>query len=154
MNSKRRCSFCKEYFVPDDMIRAGIAGVCSSECLSGLQDKARAKRVRRREHRDAAKKARGIPGSLRLKVKRRDGKACRFCGVMNGRLEAHHIKYRSEDGPDEEENLITLCDEHHQMMHSNKRKWQPILLWTMEMQYEKGTFLTVPEAERRMKNPS
>lgn len=46
-----------------------------------------------------------------------------------GRIEAHHILYRSQrkDLIDEPTNLILLCTYHHKLVHSNKKKWQPIL---------------------------
>lgn len=46
-----------------------------------------------------------------------------------GRIEAHHILYRSQrkDLIDEPTNLILLCTYHHKLVHNNKKKWQPIL---------------------------
>jgi tRNA(His) 5'-end guanylyltransferase len=46
-----------------------------------------------------------------------------------GRLELHHIIYRSEDVNliDEPNNCIMLCTYHHKLVHSNKHKYQPIL---------------------------
>lgn len=46
-----------------------------------------------------------------------------------GRIEAHHILYRSQrkDLIDEPTNLILLCTYHHKLVHRNKKKWQPIL---------------------------
>ena len=46
-----------------------------------------------------------------------------------GRLELHHIVYRSEDVNliDEPNNCIMLCTYHHRLVHSNKHKYQPIL---------------------------
>lgn len=47
-------------------------------------------------------------------VKRRDGIQCQICGDRKGNpycvLHAHHIVPRSQGGPDEPENVITLCD--------------------------------------------
>lgn len=47
----------------------------------------------------------------------------------NGRLELHHIVYRSEDVNliNEPSNCIMLCSYHHKLVHSNKHKYQPIL---------------------------
>lgn len=47
----------------------------------------------------------------------------------NGRLELHHIVYRSEDVNliDEPSNCIMLCSYHHKLVHSNKHKYQPML---------------------------
>lgn len=57
-----------------------------------------------------------------------DGK-CVLCGKTRG-LQAHHIRYRSEDRSliDEPSNLVMLCLGHHLEVHTNKHYWQPILL--------------------------
>ena len=57
-----------------------------------------------------------------------DGR-CVFCYTTNN-LHYHHIYYRSErkDLIDDPSNGIMLCEEHHRLVHSNKRKYQPILL--------------------------
>ena len=54
---------------------------------------------------------------------------CVFCHSTYN-LHYHHIYYRSErkDLIDEPSNGIMLCEEHHRLVHSNKRKYQPILL--------------------------
>ncbi len=59
----------------------------------------------------------------------RDKYCCRLCGSTNW-LALHHIKYRSErkDLINNIDNCIMLCEEHHRLVHSNKKKWQPILL--------------------------
>lgn len=36
------------------------------------------------------------------------------------RLEVHHIKFRSQGGSDNPNNLITLCSKHHKMIHEGK----------------------------------
>lgn len=36
------------------------------------------------------------------------------------RLEVHHIKFRSQGGSDNPDNLITLCSKHHGMLHKGK----------------------------------
>lgn len=61
-------------------------------------------------------------------VYKRDNGCCRICG--NNIVELHHIYYRSErkDLIDEPSNCIMLCDKHHKLVHSNKKKYQPILL--------------------------
>lgn len=70
----------------------------------------------------------------------RDNGTCQLCFRKDNtydyekeewiRLEAHHIRYKSErkDLIDEPSNLIMLCSAHHREVHSNKKKWQPILL--------------------------
>lgn len=46
-----------------------------------------------------------------------------------GKLELHHIIYRSENVNliDEPSNCIMLCTYHHRLVHSNKHKYQNIL---------------------------
>ena len=58
----------------------------------------------------------------------RDNGVCRLCGNKNVQL--HHILYRSESKAliDEPSNCILLCEKHHRLVHSNKKKYQPILL--------------------------
>lgn len=51
----------------------------------------------------------------------RDGAKCAECGATE-RLEVHHIKYRSQGGTDELNNLITLCAH----CHAEKHKAEPI----------------------------
>jgi ATP-dependent DNA helicase RecQ len=54
--------------------------------------------------------------TLRQQVLRRDGWRCQSCGTMSN-LEVHHIRFRSHSGDDSEENLITLCDSCHKLVH-------------------------------------
>lgn len=64
------------------------------------------------------------------KVMQRDKYKCRLLDcTCNGRLELHHIRYRSEakDLINEPTNCIILCNRHHRLVHSNKHYWQPIL---------------------------
>lgn len=64
------------------------------------------------------------------KVLDRD-KGCRlFDKTCEGRLELHHIRYRSErkDLINDINNCIILCTKHHKEVHSNKHYWQPLLL--------------------------
>jgi len=46
----------------------------------------------------------------------RDGWKCRYCGLRNN-LTVHHIIFRSDGGPDESWNLITLCNSCHNGVH-------------------------------------
>ncbi len=62
-------------------------------------------------------------------VYERDGGLCRLCGI-NYNLHLHHIYYRSKrkDLINDVNNCIMLCSNCHCKVHSNKKKWQPILL--------------------------
>lgn len=61
-------------------------------------------------------------------VYERDKGCCRLCG--NNSIQLHHIRYRSEskDLIDVPSNCIMLCLKCHKLVHSNKKKYQPILL--------------------------
>ena len=69
------------------------------------------------------------------KVMQRDN--CR-CVMLNyeckGKIELHHVRYRSErkDLINEPNNCVCLCTFHHKLVHSNKKKYQPILLEILE----------------------
>ncbi len=54
---------------------------------------------------------------LSRQVLRRDCWRCQQCGSRIN-LEVHHIQLRSQSGDDVEENLITLCSECHDQIHS------------------------------------
>lgn len=74
-----------------------------------------------------------------MKVYSRDNGMCQmfFESECEGWLELHHILYRSErrDLIDEPTNCIMLCKKHHELVHSNKKKYQPMLLEMMERKY-------------------
>jgi 5-methylcytosine-specific restriction endonuclease McrA len=53
---------------------------------------------------------------LRTAVLQRDGWRCQNCGRMDT-LQIHHIQFRSHQGRDTEENLITLCSACHRHLH-------------------------------------
>lgn len=80
---------------------------------------------------DGASETKAIPPALRAEVLERDGHCCRVCGAWAENPALHHIEYRSEGGLHVIENLVTVhwmydprC---HEVMHDNKRRWQPIL---------------------------
>lgn len=58
----------------------------------------------------------------------RDNGICRLC--ENKTIHLHHIIYRSESKAliNEPSNCIMLCERCHRLVHSNKKKYQPILL--------------------------
>ena len=56
--------------------------------------------------------------SRRSAILHRDNYTCQRCGKKNCRLEVHHIKFRRNGGTDDEENLITLCKECHDGVHT------------------------------------
>lgn len=50
-------------------------------------------------------------------VLHRDKYTCQICDKKHTRLEVHHIIYRSQGGTDDEDNLITLCEDCHEKIH-------------------------------------
>ena len=54
---------------------------------------------------------------LRLQVLERDGWRCQVCGSMMN-LEVHHAQFRSRQGRDSEDNLISLCVQCHKLSHA------------------------------------
>jgi 5-methylcytosine-specific restriction endonuclease McrA len=80
------------------------------------------------------KKVRGKSPRLRLdangyrelhrQVLERDGWRCQICGIMK-QLQVHHLKFRSQSGGDEEQNLITLCAHCHEQIHRSSRASVP-----------------------------
>lgn len=58
--------------------------------------------------------------SRREAILHRDKYTCQLCGKKHTRLEVHHIVYRSQGGTDNENNLITLCEDCHSDIHDDK----------------------------------
>ena len=56
-----------------------------------------------------------VNSRLRHEVLERDRYRCRGCQTFAGEL--HHIQFRSQGGPDEASNLITLCPLCHRRAH-------------------------------------
>ena len=57
-----------------------------------------------------------ITPDLRRQILQRDGWRCQHCGAYTN-LEVHHRTFRSHQGEDSEDNLITLCHICHATMH-------------------------------------
>ncbi len=57
---------------------------------------------------------------LRQRVLERDSWRCQSCGGTE-RLQVHHKELRSHSGDDSEDNLITLCDRCHGLVHHGNR---------------------------------
>ncbi len=69
-----------------------------------------------------------IPSSIRLAVHERDQGTCRLCGSFATAPHLHHVQYRSQGGRHVVENLVTLHFGCHDVVHSDKGLWQPILM--------------------------
>jgi 5-methylcytosine-specific restriction endonuclease McrA len=53
---------------------------------------------------------------MRKQVLRRDGWRCQACGSRRNLL-VHHKELRSQEGDDDDLNLITLCADCHERQH-------------------------------------
>lgn len=90
--------------------------------------------------------------SRREAVLYRDNYTCQCCGKKNIRLEVHHIIYRSNGGTDDENNLITLCENCHSKVHDgtiilNKKPKKMVLKYATHMSIIRSQLLKVyPEA--------
>ena len=51
---------------------------------------------------------------------------CAICG--NNQIHLHHIRYGACGRKTYMGNIIPLCEYHHRLVHSNKKKYQPILI--------------------------
>ena len=51
---------------------------------------------------------------------------CAMCGSRN--VHIHHIVYRSHCGMNIKENLIPLCKQHHDLVHTNEQYYVEYLL--------------------------
>ncbi len=62
--------------------------------------------------------SRTIPPAVRRAVLQRDGHRCQVPGCTNRLwLDIHHLAYRRDGGDHAEENLLTMCCTHHQLVH-------------------------------------
>jgi 5-methylcytosine-specific restriction endonuclease McrA len=61
--------------------------------------------------------------TLSKSILERDGWKCRSC-FSRCALHVHHIVFRSQQGPDEASNLITLCSSCHDGVHKDVKHGQ------------------------------
>lgn len=113
---KVECKLCRKMVPKDEAFRTALQSFCSKDHYIDYKNKPK-----------ASSKPKNNWDKIRLEVIALDGGRCRLCGSATS-LHVHHIVYRSEKKDDSLSNLITLCSEHHDLVHSNKAKYQPILL--------------------------
>lgn len=133
-NSKVRCIGCRGYVYRSDARRLGRLGwSCSELCDLNIRERQNQRRQVRRLKGEISE----LSTQKKARIRQRDGGRCRWCGSRSN-LQVHHILYRSQGGPDEEWNLITLCEACHRRAHSDKRRYQPLLLATSWKHYVEG----------------
>ncbi len=81
------------------------------------------------EDKQAPEHDRHIPDDVRIAVLERDGFACRQCGWTRDQLrhedprkflELHHVEHHKDGGANTVENLVTLCNVHHDQVHAGR----------------------------------
>lgn len=60
--------------------------------------------------------------NVKAYVLSRDNHKCHFNDKCSSKLHVHHIKFRSSGGSNNPNNLITLCEKHHELVHAGKIK--------------------------------
>lgn len=70
------------------------------------------------QKRPRIRKAPKLYARLHREILERDSWRCQKCGCSKN-LEVHHMRRRSAVGDDAETNLITLCRECHQLLHTS-----------------------------------
>lgn len=88
------------------------------------------------EHKNQARENdRQIKDAVRVEVLERDGHKCRICGWEYDQkkpgdprnfLELHHLEHHVKGGENTVENLVTLCNVHHDQVHSSDAKGREI----------------------------
>jgi 5-methylcytosine-specific restriction endonuclease McrA len=78
-------------------------------------------KLRFHEKRESAKQQADNWKKLRAAVIKRDGLACRVCGVPRA-LDLHHILMKSLGGRDEASNVCFVCRDCHKAIHGHALK--------------------------------
>ena len=129
---KVRCADCSQYVERDEAVRAGVQSFCDDDCRRNKAQSYQAPRKALSGSKIKRKKpSNPMPDGRREEVLEADGNKCRFCGSRGGvfGLHVHHVRYRGQPGgTHERNNLLTLCSECHDVVHSNKKLYQPACL--------------------------
>lgn len=92
---------------------------CSRECGAKMKSE-RISEAMQRRYADASGAA------AKLRAKERDQHKCVVCG-FDAVVHGHHLIPKSQGGPDELSNLVTLCPNHHAMAHAGLLSVKEIL---------------------------
>lgn len=90
----------------------------------------------------ATRETLAIPQAIREQVDERDQRMCRVCGRYQGEARAlHHILYGGDSvgiggrRVHEVDGLVTVCwmfNGCHELVHADKKLWQPLLLTVVQ----------------------
>lgn len=110
-------------------------GYCSKECgKEGFRKKlAMVKRVKNRRGKQAARI--------------RDGSKCVLCGFHHVTA-VHHITAKKNGGSDCIENLVTLCPNHHYMVHANMISREELQKYGKPFSYPEGEVVLIRDHAR------
>lgn len=61
---------------------------------------------------------------------------CAICG--NNEVAMHHIRYGARGRETYMGNIIPLCPYHHRLVHTNKKKYQPMLIEIIDKKMEEN----------------
>jgi len=143
---KVRCSNCNTYVERDEALRGGVSSFCTDACR---KEKLRTSQARtgplKASQMKRKKPSNPVPDGRRDEVLAVDGHRCRRCGGRGGYfgLHVHHVRYRwQKGGTHERNNLLTLCGECHDVVHSNKKLYQPACLALLTLREENGDKLS------------
>lgn len=137
----RTCIQCrKEFYVKQSQIKQGNPKFCSRKCYEerqrylGLVPKGFISSVNNSgKNNGNYKHGQRVGGHVQKKklreqvISRDGGNWCLLCGKPGPGLHLHRIVYGSQGGKYELDNCVQLCAECHELVHSSKRKWMPIL---------------------------
>lgn len=138
---KVKCGYCKQYLDKDLAFQKGIQFFHQDHLYSRKSKK--------------ITKKKDIPDDVRRIVLALDRNSCRGCGLSsNSGLHIHHVKYRSNGGQHTQENLITLCFKCHELVHSNKNKYQPLLFKIITLRSKGDQQINLKILERLMNEDS
>ncbi len=120
---KVKCKTCKSFIEKDEAYRTGLQSFCDVDHYKEYFA------TQQKKHRP---KIDDEWSKISKSIRALDGGRCRMCGSRYN-LEVHHIIYRGQPGcTDEPKNLITLCLTHHQLVHTDKKTYQPKLFALVE----------------------
>jgi 5-methylcytosine-specific restriction endonuclease McrA len=160
---KVRCGNCRGYFDREQAIQVQLGYFCTEVCRQEKATSLRAAKITKagvstpasqgpakvagKRKRTTRKTREPFPEGLKEEVHTADDWHCRFCNTRSRPLRAHHIIYRSEGGRHLLENLVSLCDECHGVVHSNKKKYQPLAKLVVTLR-DHDTVISIPDLER------
>lgn len=149
MSSTYKCLGCRERKRMPPYATAGLGKVCSQECIDLARKKANAPKPKQKPSNTRLTVSSDVPPLTRVAVLQRDRGKCRYCGTSTN-IHIHHINLKAQGIDHQPHNLVCLCDEHHQLVHTDTRYWRPILLGLIWLECAEGRSLSVRQVEAKV----